>query len=230
MNTDGIDPSGSNILIRNIKITSYDDSIAVKPANGGNVIAKCAENITAHNLTTWMGLGMTIGSVPPNANFACIRNVTFKDIMLYTPIKSVYVKTNPGHVGYGIIENILYEDMTIIEPIWWNIYIGPQQQYQPDGTGPGCMLYPLLTSCDTQPRITVRNITLKNIYSIGGYLVGIVRCNATNPCTNINFENVRHDGFFASQKNGFITENVYGTVINSHPDPHFNTNSTAAEI
>ncbi len=126
LNTDGIDPSGSNVLIRNIKITSYDDSIAVKPANGGNVIAKCAENITAHNLTTWMGVGMTIGSVPPNKNFACIRNVTFKDIMLYTPIKSVYIKSNPGNYGYGIIENILYEDLTIIEPIWWNIYIGPQ--------------------------------------------------------------------------------------------------------
>lgn len=35
LNTDGIDPSGSNVLIRNVKITSYDDSIAVKPANGG---------------------------------------------------------------------------------------------------------------------------------------------------------------------------------------------------
>jgi polygalacturonase len=35
LNTDGIDPAGSNILIRNVKITSYDDSIAVKPANGG---------------------------------------------------------------------------------------------------------------------------------------------------------------------------------------------------
>jgi hypothetical protein len=93
------------------------------------------------------------------------------------------------------------------------------------------MLYPLMKRCDTQPRITVRNITLRNIHSRGGYLVGIVRCNATNPCTNINFENVNHDGFFSDFKdNSWITENVYGSVINSHPNPHFNTSSTSQEI
>lgn len=125
LNTDGIDPAGSNIVIRNSRITSYDDSIAVKPANSGYSIAKCSENITVYNMTTWMGVGMTIGTVPPHKNFACVRNVSFKDITLYTPIKSVYVKTNPGDNGYGVIENILYENMKIIEPIWWNIYIGP---------------------------------------------------------------------------------------------------------
>ena len=39
LNTDGIDPSGSNIVIRNVNITSYDDSIAVKPADKRNKIA-----------------------------------------------------------------------------------------------------------------------------------------------------------------------------------------------
>lgn len=33
LNTDGIDPAGTNILIRNVNITSYDDAVAVKPAN-----------------------------------------------------------------------------------------------------------------------------------------------------------------------------------------------------
>jgi hypothetical protein len=33
LNTDGIDPSGSNIVIRNVKITCYDDAVAVKPAH-----------------------------------------------------------------------------------------------------------------------------------------------------------------------------------------------------
>ena len=88
------------------------------------------------------------------------------------------------------------------------------------------MLYPLLKKCDTQPRVTVRNITLRNIHSRGGYLVGIIRCDAQNPCTNINFENVKHDGFFSDFKNGFITENAYGSVVNSYPDPHINSNST----
>ncbi len=58
------------------------------------------------------------------------------------------------------------------------------------------MLYPLNPVCPTQPLITVRNITLKNVHSYGGYIVGIVRCNETNPCTGINFINVTHDDLF----------------------------------
>jgi len=73
-----------------------------------------------------MGLGMTIGSVPPNGNHACVRNVTFKNIVFWFPIKAIYVKSNPGNSGDGIIENILYENIKIFNPIWWNIYIGPQ--------------------------------------------------------------------------------------------------------
>jgi polygalacturonase len=33
LNTDGIDPSGTNIIIRNMTITSHDDAVAVKPAH-----------------------------------------------------------------------------------------------------------------------------------------------------------------------------------------------------
>ena len=112
LNTDGINPSESNIVIRNVNITSYNDSIAVKPANKGNKIAKCAENILAENLITYMGVGMTIGSVPPNDNYACIRNVTFRNIVQHFPLKAIYVKTNPGTHGSGCIENILYENFT----------------------------------------------------------------------------------------------------------------------
>ena len=231
LNTDGIDPSGSNILIRNVNITSYDDSIAVKPANKGNKIAKCAENILAENLITYMGVGMTIGSVPPNDNYACIRNVTFRNIVQHFPLKAIYVKTNPGTHGSGCIENILYENFTINDPVWWAIYIGPQQQKQPGGGGPGCMIYPLDKDCQTQPRIDVRNITLRNIVSKGGLLPpGIIRCNETNVCTGFVFENVHLSGWLIHKDHGYITENVEGIVINSFPDPHFNASTSNYEI
>ena len=67
---------------------------------------------------------MTIGSVPPNDNYACIRDVVFRNINFDMPIKAIYVKTNPGH-GYGEISNILYENIYISFPLWWAIYIGP---------------------------------------------------------------------------------------------------------
>lgn len=67
---------------------------------------------------------MTIGSVPPNVNHACIKDVTFRNIKFDYPFKVVYVKTNPGK-GTGEITNILYENITAFMPIWWAIYIGP---------------------------------------------------------------------------------------------------------
>jgi len=78
------------------------------------------------------------------------------------PFKGIYVKTNPGSSGWGNITNIYYKNITMDRPIWWAIYIGPQQMLEPDGKGPGCMLYPFdkRGTCSTQPRVTLKNITL----------------------------------------------------------------------
>lgn len=80
--------------------------MAVKPSNQGDSIAKCSENILVEDCTVFYGVGMTIGSVPPN-NLACVRNVTFRNIEFTRPFKAIYIKTNPGDSGDGIIENIL---------------------------------------------------------------------------------------------------------------------------
>jgi len=73
---------------------------------------------------------MTIGSVPPNKDHNCVKNVTFRDINFDYPLKAIYIKSNPGH-GPDVVEsaeitNILYENIKINFPVWWNIYIGPQ--------------------------------------------------------------------------------------------------------
>ena len=96
------------------------------------------------------------------------------------PFKGIYIKTNPGTNGYGIIDNILYENITMHQPIWWAIYLGPQQQKQPDKGGPGCMLYPFdpKGNCETQPRVNITNVKLKNIKIRNSVLFPIVmRCN-----------------------------------------------------
>lgn len=36
LNTDGIDIGGSNVLVENIKIKNYDDSVVTKPSHGKN--------------------------------------------------------------------------------------------------------------------------------------------------------------------------------------------------
>jgi len=179
------------------------------------------------NIKVYFGTGMTIGTVPPRGSHTCIRNVTFRNISFIDPFKAVYIKTNPNHgqqlVESGIIENILYDGIEVARPLWWGIYIGPQQQKQPDGGGPGCMLYPLIEECATEPKVTIRNITLRNVNIHGGvFPPGIIRCNSTNPCTDFTFENVRVSNWYLHPEINFITENVQGVAINSLPDPGFN--------
>ena len=127
LNTDGIDPAGSNVTIRNVNITNYDDAVAVKPSHRNDKIAKdgCSQDILVENVNVKMGVGMTIGSVPPSNDHACVRRVTFNNINFEYPLKAIYVKTNPGS-GTGEIRDILYQNIKIHFPVWWNIYIGPQ--------------------------------------------------------------------------------------------------------
>ena len=123
----------------------------------------------------------------------------------------------------GEITNIVFDNIEIHNPIWWGIYIGPQQQKQPGGSGDGCMFYPL-GGCETQPLISMTNVTLSNIRQYGTILPwpGIVRCNETAPCTGFVFDNVHSTGFWSFFGFNYITENIIGTVTNSKPAPVFN--------
>ena len=84
------------------------------------------------------------------------------------------------------------------------------------------MTYPI-GGCETQPLVTVSNITLNNIRQYGSILPpGIIRCNETNPCTGFNFNNVQSTGWWKYLGFGYITENIEGTVTDSSPVPVFN--------
>jgi polygalacturonase len=130
LNTDGIDPSGSNVTIRNINITNFDDAVAIKPSYNDRVVGKdgCSQDMLIENINVKFGIGMAVGSMHPKDTHACIRRIQFKHINFEYPMKAIYVKTNPGNSGTGEIRDILYEDIKIRNPLYWNIYIGPQQQ------------------------------------------------------------------------------------------------------
>jgi polygalacturonase len=219
------------VLIERVKITNDDDAIAVKPSHKTDSISPCSEHIIARDITVVRGVGMTIGSVPPSDNYACVRDVHFSNVTFHHPYKAIYVKTNPGTTtsmlpgSGGEISNITYTDITIHNPLWWNIYIGPQQQKQPDGSGPGCILYPLGggdATCATQPLITVKNIELHNVTTYGSlFPPGIIRCDPTWPCTGFVWDNVHTHSLWKLLGFGFITENTDGTVTHSRPVPHF---------
>lgn len=179
LNTDGIDPAGKYFHIYNITVQNYDDVVVPKPSHAGTS-CNCTEFMLIENITVRLGVGLSIGSVPPNTQHNCIRNIVFRNAYFMKPFKGIYIKTNPGNAGTGEIVNVTYSNMYMDQPIWWAIYLGPQQQKQPLGGGPGCMLYPFdpRGTCATQPRISIRNIVLENIEVHNSLLFPIVlRCN-----------------------------------------------------
>lgn len=97
LNTDGIDPAGVNVLITNCSITNFDDAVAVKPLKTSalQVSGNCSQNMLIQNSRVKFGVGMTIGSVPPNPSVNCVRNITFDGIFFESPIKGIYIKPNP---------------------------------------------------------------------------------------------------------------------------------------
>lgn len=202
LNTDGIDLAVTNAEIYNNKITNYDDGIVVKPCRGNWSNCQCSSNINVHNNEITYSTGLSVGSVPPNPDFNCVKNVTFSYNKLNKPFKAIYIKTNPGTEGSGSIENINYNNIYINNTLWYTIWIGPQQQNQPgtSDTPTGCnFLYPYIKTCPTQPLITLKNIELKNIMAENTLPLfqspGVILCNQTNPCQKFFFENVTNSIF-----------------------------------
>ena len=209
-NTDGVDVKGINIHIYNMTISNYDDSVAVKPSKNQNLFLEnqnmnCSKNVLVENINIKYGAGLSIGSVSTNNNY-CVRNVIFKNIHADTPLKLIYIKTEGEKNFNSLIENITYENISATKPILWPIYIGPQQQKEPDGSGSGIWPNP-------NPNVDIKNILFKNIYITGTtFKAGLLRCNISNPCKNITFKNVNIKGKIA--KNAYICDknnSVLGT-------------------
>lgn len=80
--------------------------------------------ISVYDSSVSYSTGLAIGSVPPNDNINCVRGVVFRNITMYRPLKALYIKSNPGTSGSGIIEDILYQDIFIEQALWWTLWIG----------------------------------------------------------------------------------------------------------
>jgi Glycosyl hydrolases family 28 len=135
LNTDGIDPIGQDITVHNCVVQNADDSIAVKPSHrgrNGTRIPDCTNNVTIHDVVL-TGFGASIGSVGPISQHNCVDNIRFSNVSMPGTAKGIYVKSNGATCvnQSSQLTNILFENFDIIEPFWWPIWIGPQQQHQP---------------------------------------------------------------------------------------------------
>lgn len=239
LNTDGIDISGINIVVSNCSVTNFDDSVCTKPISNGDSLygSNCTSNFTITDVEITWGVGVSMGSVPPDVGGNCISNVYSSNVVFNNPLKAIYIKPNPMKVGQpatGIISNILYENVTINSPVWWTIWVGTQQQQQPGSSGTGCsFLYPLFnSSCPTDPQVTVENITLRNIQVYNPVLSsGVLLMNSSNPGTQFTWDNVYFHNIssFPEANGSYLCESVQGIATgNTYPvPPCFQNNSTA---
>jgi len=223
LNTDGIDVMAKDVLIENFFIYNYDDGIAVKPSDQRDKYTTCTQNIVARNLTVVQSVGMSIGSVPPRTEINCVKDVVFDNIKMITPAKAIYVKSNPGTSGQGIIHNITYQNMYIEGAFWYPIWIGPQQQNQPDGTADtGCsFFYPIVDACPTNPLVTFSDITIRNVtFEKSVTMPGVILCDAANPCTGLDISYVTNnpiDGGYLVQDD-YVCLNAQGKFEGNSPE------------
>lgn len=218
LNTDGIDFTGRNISVHNCTVTNFDDSVCVKPLillTDGH----CTRDVDIHDIKVVWGVGVSLGSVPPDNNHRCIDNVTARNLHFTTPLKAIYIKPNPAKPppATGSITNILYEDVVVEYPVWFAIWIGPQQQHQPGGRGTDCsFLFPLKGfECVADPEVTVANITIRRM-RVSNTLMspGVLLMNSSNPGEGFVFDDVVYTNVTAwpMKDANFYCANVNGVA------------------
>ena len=233
LNTDGLDPSGSDFYVHRVSISNDDDSIAVKPSYFGSVGVDgtkydCSQNMLFEDMTL-TGFGASIGSVPPGVPRKCVDAITMRNVSMPGTGKGIYIKSNGNDCNGGqtsLLSNLVFEDFVIEEPFWYAIWIGPQQQHEPNQElGLDCGLaYPLAgVQCPTQGCATFSNITFRNISILNPLLSpGALLGNVTNPMRGVVFDNVvvKHDkgrpsgsGRFPWHDDTFPYEGTYKTMF-----------------
>jgi len=179
-NTDGFDVTGRNVHIHDCNIWCQDDCVSVKDGSVDMLIER----------VTCSGLGLVVGSIGSSV----VRNITFRDCVMPRTVKGIYMKNRwndaaPPGEDVASITDILYENIEIIEPQQFGIWIGPAQQ-----AGQPCsLLWTIIdrAECDATgyqiwDNIVLRNITIINPENSPGVLLG----NLTYPMTNVVFDNV----------------------------------------
>jgi polygalacturonase len=195
-NTDGIDPSGSNVLIQNCTIDTGDDNIALKPRPIPDHDHLSCENFLIQNCVFLHGHGMSIGGGSNGGvRNMIVRNCRFEDTDAGVRLKS-------GRGRGGLVENLTYENLamkhvkTAIQIV--SYYPEIPKHPETDTTQPVVAKTPMwrhirinkLTAQDGAnsieiiglPDMPVQDVVLKN-----------VNITAQNPLRIINAQGIRFD-------------------------------------
>jgi polygalacturonase len=196
-NTDGIDPSGWNFLIRDCTIDTGDDNIAIKPAAGRTPGDR---NFTVMNCSFLHGHGMSIGGGSRNGvEDLVVSNCTFNGTD-----SGIRIKTPRGNGG--LARNLTYENITMTNvknPIYIN-------DYYPERTAPRD---PSTEKAEPVNDLTpvIKNITIRDLIVTDCPNAGTIQGVPEMPVSDVTFSNVT-----ISAKTGLIIYHAKGIrFINS---------------
>jgi hypothetical protein len=190
-NTDGFDVTGQYVHIHDVQVWNQDDCICAKDGSKDMLF----ERITAS------GLGLTVGSISSNDN----SNLTFRDVFMPETYKGIYVKFR----GPGVISDLVFENIQMLRPEQWPIWLGPAQQSDSArlcAAHPCSICWPEVPAaeCNMPEETYLSNVLLKNVTVIDpANSPGVIIGNSSTPLMNITFqdvvvENPPVDGYFGT--------------------------------
>ncbi len=189
-NTDGIDPSGRDMLFQNLNIDVGDDNIAIKsgrddPAHPGAASA----NMVVRNCTFLHGHGLSIGSETNGG----VQNLLAENIMFVGTKSAIRIKTNSDRGG--LVQGLTYRNIKMRD-VGNAILI---TDYYPKIPADG-------DAVPTGSRIPeIYNITIENVAAEGASVAGGIYGLPGKPIHDVKMTNVT-----IKAKKGFTVR--YATV------------------
>jgi polygalacturonase len=176
-NTDGIDPSGLNILITGCTIDTGDDCIAVKAGTRVHPDEPSCQNILVTGCTFLRGHGMSVGSETNGA----LKNMLVENCTFDGTDAGIRLKSTRGRGG--VVEDVTYRNLTmknVKNSILITSYYPkiPVQIEQDKGQAVG------------EGTPAWRNIRIENVTSTGGHYTGNIVGLPEMPIENIVLSNV----------------------------------------
>ena len=177
-NTDGIDPSGWNFLIKDCTFDVGDDCIALKPGQVEKDGQPSCENFTITHCTFRHGHGMSIGGQTRGG----LRHMTVRDSTFDSTQAGIRLKAPRG--AGGLVDDVTYENLVMknvkVAILITSYYPTIPKKPGQDPAQPVDHLTPIW-----------RNIRINNVTAAGGEIAGEIIGLPEMPVSDVVLANVK---------------------------------------
>jgi polygalacturonase len=185
-NTDGLDPSGWNFLIRDCTFNVGDDCIALKPSGRIDPSQPACRNFLIEDCTFEHGHGMSVGGQTPGG----LNGLTVRDCTFHGTDAGIRLKAPRG--SGGLVENLTYENLKMTDvkvPILITSYYADSSPGETPVDPAHDKAQPVNATTPIWRHIVIRNVT-----AIGSKVDGEIYGLPEMPVSNVTLTNVDLSG------------------------------------